>query len=113
MIAVAPQQIRDICASLGVGQKKLRCPMCQGTRRKNNSDRPLSVKVDGVGVQYTCHHCGENGGWAHKETRYTQHPIKRERIRVDKTNGKTPNKTAMSYMIGRGISGCLNVSCDS
>lgn len=104
MIAVAPQQIRDICASLGVGQKKLRCPMCQGTRRKNNSDRPLSVKVDGVGVQYTCHHCGENGGWAHKETRYTQHPIKRERIRVDKTNGKTPNKTAMSYMIGRGIS---------
>jgi len=99
-----PTEIRDACSTIGIGQRKIRCPVCQGTRRKNNADRPLSVKVDGVGVQYNCHHCGTHGGWTHSQRQYTRPPAKKERIVMEKPNGKKPNATAKEYMLGRGIS---------
>tara|TARA_R110002020_G_scaffold31298_3_gene97786 strand:- start:6741 stop:8495 length:1755 start_codon:yes stop_codon:yes gene_type:complete len=61
-------QIAELATGLSTGQYKKQCPECQDSRSKNRRDRPLSIKVDGVGVKYMCHHCGTEGGWVHKNT---------------------------------------------
>lgn len=43
------------------GRFRTVCPECSA-KRKHKRDRCLSVKVDGSGAQWYCHHCGWNGG---------------------------------------------------
>lgn len=62
-------EILNLGSNLGIGQYKKACPECQGTRTKHRRDTPLSIKVDGTGVQFLCHHCGTEGGWMHEKDR--------------------------------------------
>ena len=39
------------------GNQTTNCPKCSHLRKKKR-DRCLSVKIDSVGVQFHCHHCG-------------------------------------------------------
>ena len=50
-------EIQRVASNLSVGQHKVRCPVCSHTRSRHKSDKSLSLKVDGKGVQYQCHHC--------------------------------------------------------
>ena len=43
------------------GQHKLSCPSCSHMRKKNKSDKPLSVNIDGSKIIYFCHHCNAEG----------------------------------------------------
>ena len=43
------------------GNQTTNCPKCSHLRKKKR-DRCLSVKIDSVGVQFHCHHCGYEGG---------------------------------------------------
>ena len=47
--------------NFSVGQNKVRCMYCQGERKKNKSDRPLSVNADHEKIVYNCFHCGTSG----------------------------------------------------
>ena len=94
--ATVNSEIKEAIKHLRVGQHKVRCPSCQGERRSNRSDKPLSVSVDSVGVKYHCHHCGEAGGWVYKtaaprgaahQNEARQKPINMES--VGKTNGRS------------------------
>lgn len=58
----------DILTKFGIrandgkhGNQTTTCPKCSHLRKKKR-DRCLSVKIDGVGVQFHCHHCGYEGG---------------------------------------------------
>ena len=60
------KQIRDVVSNLSNGQHKKQCPECQNDRSgKNQKDRPLSIRIDTIGVKYRCHHCAVEGGWDH------------------------------------------------
>ena len=61
----AAMNIQRLVIGLGRGQHKKQCPECKNSRSKNRRDKPLSIKIDGVGVKYMCHHCGSEGGWVH------------------------------------------------
>ena len=54
---------REIARRLDVGQHKVGCPLCQGSRRKHRHDKPLSIEVKSDGASFTCHHCGITGGF--------------------------------------------------
>src|SRR5687768_17463544 len=43
------------------GNQTTTCPQCSASRKKKR-DPCLSVKVDALGVQFFCHHCGWKGG---------------------------------------------------
>jgi len=96
-------ELKRLCSGLKSGQRKTKCPWCQGTRTKNGSDKPLSVMIDETGVRFHCHHCGENGGWYHQESgRFriqTEH--KKEPLVLSTSN---TNPVAMEYMVSRKIS---------
>jgi len=64
MQQIAPE-IKQLATNLRAGQHKKQCPQCQDDRSKNRKDRPLSIRVDGTGVKYRCHHCGVEGGWVY------------------------------------------------
>jgi Toprim domain len=62
---------RALLSSVGVdveafGSRMALCPMCSHLRKKKNQ-KCLSVRVDGDGFQFKCHHCDWKGG----STRYT------------------------------------------
>lgn len=102
------------------GQHKLACPVCQHTRSKHKSDKPLSVNIDGDKIVYFCHHCGVDGMI---NTGRKIIPMKK----ITQGNGTTPkkpvkieNKNTSSkseeWLLNRGISlevaeraGCLTL----
>ena len=43
------------------GQHKLSCHSCSHMRKKNKSDKPLSVNIDGSKIIYFCHHWNAEG----------------------------------------------------
>ena len=55
------EKVENSIANLPHGQHKVSCPDCEGTRKKNRRDKPLSVNVDDERAVYNCHHCGSNG----------------------------------------------------
>lgn len=59
--------IKQLASNLPKDNTK-KCPECHHTREKHRHDRSLSLKIDGDGVQYFCHHCNVSGGWMHDET---------------------------------------------
>jgi|15BtaG_2_1085339.scaffolds.fasta_scaffold00333_19 twinkle protein len=104
-------EILQIANNLGIGQHKIACPECQDSRTKHKRDRPLSVRVDGKGVQYRCHHCDAEGGWINQAERTNTWgnfpPKAREQevrtikpivIRENETNQK-----ALDYLKSRSI----------
>ena len=103
MKSIAPE-ILQLGSNLGIGQYKRRCPECQDSRTKHKRDTPLSMKVDGKGVQYRCHHCGTEGGWVHERRIIdfsTEKKMARPKpIQVD-TN--THNEVAFDYLKNRKI----------
>lgn len=98
---IAPD-IQRVAENLSYGQHKRECPQCQGTRSKNKKDKPLSIKIDGDGVQYFCHHCDTEGGWIHdnKLPRLRPMPTNQEPIRVPT---ETKNTSAYNYLKSRKI----------
>ena len=40
------KKVENSIANLPHGQHKVSCPDCEGTRKKNRRDKPLSVNVD-------------------------------------------------------------------
>lgn len=101
---VVPREIRHVVTSLSLGQHKLRCPLCQDTRQKHRSDRPLSVKIDNEGVQYYCHHCEQEGGWVNNDNAaqddwsWGNMPI------ITPISSESYDERAKQYLIDRGIS---------
>ena len=99
-------EILQLGSNLGVGQHKKRCPSCQGSRTKHRSDKPLSIKVDGKGVQYRCHHCGAEGGWVHRRGRdIIDFSTEREMAKPKpiKVDSNTYNEVAFDYLKNRKI----------
>jgi len=106
-------RIRSLVVGLGHGQHKKRCPECQDSRSKNKRDKPLSIKIDGVGVQYRCHHCGSEGGWVQDYSSVIEKPdpdfdlnfeipdtAPSQGISVEETH----NEDALKYLRSRQIS---------
>ncbi len=87
------------------GQHKRPCPSCQDTRKTNRKDRPLSVKVDADGVQYHCHHCGENGYLLSSTPKQQYYePVRfQEPIVVSKASNSKSKVSATSFLEDRGI----------
>ena len=87
------------------GQHKRPCPSCQDTRKTNRKDRPLSVKVDADGVQYHCHHCGENGYLLSSTPKQQYYePVRfQEPIVVSKASNSESRVSATSFLEDRGI----------
>jgi Virulence-associated protein E len=65
MSAAAEQLLRDNGIRLDSythGDHRAICPWCTPRRsRANQSDKDLNVTIDGKGVLWCCHHCGEAG----------------------------------------------------
>ena len=96
---IAPE-IQNLASNLSIGQYKKQCPECQDSRSKNRRDRPLSIKVDGTGVKYHCHHCGAEGGWVHDNGDFDfDLSVAPESITLD--NGT--NSAAFDYLKSRHI----------
>ena len=89
--------IKDACGGLRIGQHKVRCPECQGQRKNNRSDKPLSVSVDSLGVRYHCHHCGVSGGWVYKTS------AKFDRPRPNEPKAKPITLNNMAKTNGRAL----------
>jgi len=95
--------------NIGTGQSKISCFFCQNERKKNKSDKPLSVNVQGDKIIYNCFHCDARG------VIYTN---QRERVRV-KANTKPSKKIVVEdnqiegdcvdWLNSRGISAELAV----
>jgi twinkle protein len=79
------------------GKLKVKCPKCQGDRKKNRHDTPLSVNVP-KGV-WNCHHCGWSGALK-THARYEE-----IRKKAQMPEGKTIySKGFTEYFKRRGIS---------
>lgn len=60
----------DICREAGIrlksystGEHRSVCPWCSHLRKAiNRKVECLATRIDGAGVQWYCHHCGEAGG---------------------------------------------------
>jgi len=102
------KQIRDVVSNLSNGQHKKQCPECQNDRSgKNQKDRPLSIRIDTIGVKYRCHHCAVEGGWDHDnnfdfDLFVAPPPLKGENFPLSIDRGST-NGTAFDYLKSRHI----------
>ena len=102
------KQIRDVVSNLSNGQHKKQCPECQSDRSgKNQKDRPLSIRIDTIGVKYRCHHCAVEGGWDHDnnfdfDLFVAPPPLKGENFPLSIDRGST-NGTAFDYLKSRHI----------
>lgn len=59
--------VSEIIKNLGIkindysdGEHKSICPWCSHTRKKKTL-KCLSVKIEGSGFRFFCHHCGKKG----------------------------------------------------
>ena len=106
-VSEQPASIVSLARHLSPGQYKKACPVCQGTRRKNASDRPLSVLVDSKGVKYSCHHCDAEGGWVHEnaDRLFTAFPMPPSPFQPIKLAPCPTNfeELGVAYLRGRGI----------
>ena len=66
-------ELLSISKSLDFGSHKIKCPSCSSTRKKNKSDRPLSITVSSDCSLYRCHHCGIEGRVSEKQAYAEQH----------------------------------------
>ncbi|MBC41123.1 MAG: hypothetical protein CML19_02685 [Pusillimonas sp.] len=95
-------ELLSISKSLDFGSHKTKCPSCSSTRKKNRSDRPLSITVSSDCALYRCHHCGIEGRVSEKQT-HDFPPNKNIFKALDTTVFKTDN-TAKDWLMARGIS---------
>ena len=93
------------------GQHKITCPSCQNERKKNKSDRPLSVNVNDETIVYHCHHCGINGAMPRLNKGVEMTVLKSE---VKKNIIKVPSSkldgSSADWLVARGISPELAVN---
>jgi twinkle protein len=95
-------QLLSISKSLDFGSHKIKCPSCSSTRKKNKSDRPLSITVSSDCALYRCHHCGIEGRVSEKQT----HKIAQNKniFKALDTTVFKPDNTAKDWLMARGIS---------
>ena len=94
-------EIQRVASNLSVGQHKVRCPVCSHTRSRHKSDKSLSIKVDGKGVQYQCHHCDISGGiFNNSDWLFNTAPVERRELTIP---SDTKNEKAVSYLKQRMI----------
>lgn len=93
-----PVEIFSVAHGLRLGQHKIKCPLCQNTRRAHKNDKPLSVNVDPEGFRYYCHHCGAEGGRWNDEK-----PERLEPIVLPHNLDPIEQDLALAYLAKRGI----------
>ena len=87
-------QLGFIVSELREGQSKILCPQCSHTRKKNRTEKCLSVSIDGDGAQWRCHHCE----WTGNLWRYTmKSPFKQNVQR------KTPKIPDLNEELSDGV----------
>src|SRR5262245_9381000 len=64
--AMTPEQLLTAAGihleSATPGNYSTTCPQCSATRQQHNQKKEcLSVKIDGAGATWCCHHCGWSG----------------------------------------------------
>lgn len=105
------QKVENSISDLPIGQHKISCPDCQGTRSKNKRDKPLSVNIDSERVVFNCHHCGSNGVISKKRSfkmEVVKEPVKN--VKVVKPKKETEGESA-KWLAERGI--CLQTAITS
>ncbi len=105
------QKVENSTSDLPIGQHKISCPDCQGTRSKNKRDKPLSVNIDSERVVFNCHHCGSNGVISKKRSfkmEVVKEPVKN--VKVVKPKKETEGESA-KWLAERGI--CLQTAITS
>lgn len=103
--------------SINFGQYKQSCPSCQHTRKHNQSDKPLSVNIDGQKIIYHCHHCGVEGLINTERKIFTMKDTNGNGTTAKNSisiKDKTPSGRSEEWLLSRGISletaeqaGCL------
>lgn len=89
-----PAEVQQIAEHLLPGEHRVVCPLCSPMRKKK-SLKDLSIKRDGEGFTYYCHHCGEKGGKLEKEKDFMP---ARNIPKIDVSD------EALAYLHSRGIS---------
>lgn len=79
------------------------CPKCSHDRVKKTA-RCLSVKIDGGGATWVCHHCGWTGGVSDKPMEVSYRPAKREPPVKPKRSPGELTAGIIAWFQGRGIS---------
>jgi len=92
-------QIRSMVLNLNLGQHKIQCPSVECRDRKKKNLRTLSVKVDGDGAVYYCHHCDLSGSEFHKQEQEVIHMSVMKSI-----DEKDLTNNSLEWLSKRGIS---------
>ncbi|HEX2681275.1 MAG TPA: toprim domain-containing protein, partial [Candidatus Dormibacteraeota bacterium] len=84
------------------GDQKLTCPQCSA-RRRNRTDPCLSLRIEGTGAVWNCHHCGWTGG----VTERTAPPQRQWRRAAPVRPQRSPDDltpAVLAWLAARGIS---------
>ena len=86
---------------LNEGQRKMLCPQCSHTRKKNRNEHCLSMSIDYEGAQWRCHHCDWEGNvWRNN---MNKSPFKqKEKPKIPELEGV--NDKITQWFENRGIS---------
>lgn len=86
------------------------CPACSHTRSPaHKNQRCLSVSLEGSGVVYMCHHCGESGAFSLNERRAK--PVQKKPSRVEvpaEVTDQTITEKVETWLASRGLDGLID-----
>jgi len=97
-------QLGFIVSELREGQSKILCPQCSHTRKKNRTEKCLSVSIDGDGAQWRCHHCEWTGNlWRYTMKSPFKQNVQRKAPKIPDLNEELSDGV-VQWFAKRGIS---------